>query len=131
VAPRASPIAAPAALVTDLDVLTGAHRPVAADGGPNPIAIRLAGLAPPVRPEPIGTMVPMGLLERSDELAELLGRARCAHDGHGALVLVTGEPGAGKTTLLQAFAGHGRRRAGGPVGSVRPAVHPPTPRPAQ
>jgi DNA-binding CsgD family transcriptional regulator/tetratricopeptide (TPR) repeat protein len=104
VAPRASPIAAPAALVTDLDVLTGAHRPVAADGGPNPIAIRLAGLAPPVRPEPIGTMVPMGLLERSDELAELLGRARCAHDGHGALILVTGEPGAGKTTLLQAFA---------------------------
>jgi hypothetical protein len=47
------------------------------------------------------------LLAREHPLEVLRDRARLAVDGHGSLVLVTGEAGIGKTVLLRAFAEQG------------------------
>ena len=47
---------------------------------------------------------PVPLLEREHPLQVLQEHARRAADGHGSLVLVTGEAGIGKTVLLRAFA---------------------------
>ena len=44
-----------------------------------------------------------GLLERSGDLAALEASLAKARDGHGSLVLVSGEAGIGKTALAQAF----------------------------
>src|SRR5438445_617805 len=46
--------------------------------------------------------VPVGLLERDEQLATLLDRFNRV-DKTGQLVLVSGEAGAGKTALVQAF----------------------------
>ncbi|MDX6514245.1 MAG: hypothetical protein QOE36_3749, partial [Gaiellaceae bacterium] len=43
------------------------------------------------------------LLERDEDLAELLGAVDAARAGKGALVLVGGEAGIGKTSLLRAL----------------------------
>ena len=78
------------------------------------------------RPSRAGTIPPVTLQERDDDLAFLVERLGRARDGRGGVVIVTGESGAGKSTLLQAFAdGDGRR---GPVlwGACDPLT---TPRP--
>jgi DNA-binding CsgD family transcriptional regulator len=47
-------------------------------------------------------MRPAGLIERDEQLTELGGWLERTADGHGGLVLVTGEAGAGKTSLVRA-----------------------------
>ena len=68
---------------------------------------------------------PVGLLEREGPVALLAGACREAAEGHGRVVLVTGEPGIGKTALTSGFTGG--------LGSARVAVgwcdDLPTPRP--
>ncbi|MFG1929860.1 ATP-binding protein [Mycobacterium sp. NPDC048908] len=43
------------------------------------------------------------LIERSDELGRLRGRADSARAGRGAMLIVTGESGAGKTSFVESF----------------------------
>jgi DNA-binding CsgD family transcriptional regulator len=43
------------------------------------------------------------LLERSDQMRVLAAAARAADQGHGSVVLVSGEAGVGKTSLVRAF----------------------------
>ena len=43
------------------------------------------------------------LLERSEQMRVLAAAARAADQGHGSVVLVSGEAGAGKTSLVRAF----------------------------
>ena len=57
----------------------------------------------PDRPPGIGTIDPVTLFERDDDLAALNDQWQRARRGHGSMVVVTGEPGAGKTSLVQAF----------------------------
>ncbi|MEO1240901.1 MAG: AAA family ATPase [Pseudomonadota bacterium] len=50
------------------------------------------------------------LIEREDQLAQLIEIADSANDGRGAIVLISGEAGIGKTSMLEEF----RLRASGP-----------------
>jgi len=50
-----------------------------------------------------GQARPVPLLGREAELERLVAASRAARDGHGTIVLISGEPGIGKTALLTAL----------------------------
>ncbi len=68
----------------------------------------------------VGTITCPELIGRADELRELVGRRLLASQGHGALLVVTGDTGIGKSRLIAAFRDElqGRRTAFG-VGYAR------------
>jgi chromosomal replication initiation ATPase DnaA len=56
--------------------------------------------------------MPAGILEPGDQLKQIAEAARAAADGHGCVLLVSGEAGIGKSTLVAAA--RNQLPAGGP-----------------